>query len=342
MAWSITKFNAEEIIGLAVEIEKQGQKFYEIAAAQVEDAEVKKIFELLVGEEKQHIADFESLGAQLPSDFVPNESYVGEYGDYIKALIDNHVFNHNNIEKFIPGISVAREALAVAFRFEKDSILIFQELYKVVDDAGKEVLGKLIEQEKQHIKKLATDISEEIIWLTNLVENILDMTRINESHLVIQKENEVVDDVVSEAVSHVERLLRERNFTVQLPDDVIMVPMDGRLIVRVLINLLENAVLHTQPEAAIQLSATINKDNLKVIVSDNGQGIKEELYEKLFEKFVTNDKIVSDGRRGIGLGLANCKALVEAHGGSIWAEANDPQGTRFVFTLPLEHPAVSA
>ncbi|KJS78003.1 MAG: rubrerythrin [Desulfotomaculum sp. BICA1-6] len=158
MAWSITKFNGEEIIGLAVEIEKQGQKFYEIAAAQVEDAEVKKIFELLVGEEKQHIADFEGLGAQLPSDFVPNESYVGEYGDYIKALIDNHVFNHNNIEKFIPNISVAREALAVAFRFEKDSILIFQELYKVVDDAGKEVLGKLIEQEKQHIKKLATDI----------------------------------------------------------------------------------------------------------------------------------------------------------------------------------------
>jgi len=158
MAWSITKFNGEEIVRLAVEIEKQGQKFYEIAAARVDDAEVKEIFKLLIDEEKQHIADFEGLGAQLPSDFVPNESYVGEYGDYIKALIDNHVFNHNNIEKFIPNISVAREALAVAFRFEKDSILIFQELYKVVDDAGKEVLGKLIEQEKQHIKKLATDI----------------------------------------------------------------------------------------------------------------------------------------------------------------------------------------
>lgn len=207
--------------------------------------------------------------------------------------------------------------------------------------------GNLLADNYEHLsddkrKKLATDISEEIIWLTNLVENILDMTRINESHLVIQKENEVVDDVVSEAVSHVERLLRERSFTVQLPDDVIMVPMDGRLIVRVLINLLENAVLHTQPEASIQLSATINKDNLEVMVSDNGQGIKEELHEKLFEKFVTHDKIVSDGRRGIGLGLANCKALVEAHGGSIWVEANHPQGTRFVFTLPLEHPAVSA
>ncbi|MFA7467349.1 MAG: ferritin family protein [Desulfotomaculaceae bacterium] len=158
MAWSITKFNGTEIVRLAVEIEKQGQKFYEIAAAQVDDDEVKKIFELLSGEEKQHIVDFESLGANLPSDFILNESYVGEYGDYLKALVDNHVFNHDNIEKLLPNISVAREALAVAFRFEKDSILIFQELYNLVDEAGKVVLGKLIEQEKLHIRKLATDI----------------------------------------------------------------------------------------------------------------------------------------------------------------------------------------
>lgn len=157
MAWSITKFNGEEIVRLAVEIEKQGQKFYELAAARVEDDEVKKIFESLAGEEKQHIVDFEGLGAKLPGEFKPNESYVGEYGDYIKALIDNHVFNDNNVEQFVPNISVTREALAVAFRFEKDSILIFQELYNLVDDAGKEVLGKLIDQEKQHIRKLATD-----------------------------------------------------------------------------------------------------------------------------------------------------------------------------------------
>lgn len=190
-------------------------------------------------------------------------------------------------------------------------------------------------------KKLATDISEEIIWLTNLVENILDMTRLNESHLVLQKENEVVDDVVSEAVSHVERLLRERNFTVKLPENVIMVPMDGRLIVRVLINLLENAVLHTEPEASIELSATIKGNNLEMVVSDSGHGINESFHEKLFERFVTHDKIVSDGRRGIGLGLSNCKALVEAHGGLIRAESNHPQGTRFVFTLPLEDPTIS-
>ncbi|MCL2336125.1 MAG: ferritin family protein [Firmicutes bacterium] len=156
MAWDITKFNGEEIVRLAVGIEKEGQKFYELAAARVEDDEVKKIFQLLAGEEKQHIIDFEGLGAKLPKEFTPNESYVGEYGDYIKTLIDNHIFNNNNVEKLVPSVSVAREALAVAFRFEKDSILIFQELYNLVDDSGKEVLAKLINQEKQHIKKLAT------------------------------------------------------------------------------------------------------------------------------------------------------------------------------------------
>ncbi|TYO94737.1 ferritin-like domain-containing protein [Desulfallas thermosapovorans] len=158
MAWSITNFSGEEIVRLAVTIEKQGQKFYEIAAGKVDDPEIKGIFEYLAGEEKQHISDFESLGAKLSNDFTPNESYVGEYSDYIKALIDNHVFNHDNIDKLIDGITVTREALAIALRFEKDSILIFQELYNVVDDSGREIIGKLINQEKQHIRKLATDV----------------------------------------------------------------------------------------------------------------------------------------------------------------------------------------
>jgi two-component system, OmpR family, sensor histidine kinase KdpD len=183
-------------------------------------------------------------------------------------------------------------------------------------------------------KKLATDISEEIIWLTNLVENILDMTRINESQLVIKKDNEVVDDVVSEAVAHVERLLRSRKFSVDLPESVVMVPMDGRLIVRVLINLLENAVIHTREDAEIKLTVAVSHNELEVSVSDTGDGIDAGMIDGLFERFVTTDKAVSDGKRGIGLGLANCKALIEAHGGKIHAESNIPKGSKFVFTLP--------
>lgn len=201
--------------------------------------------------------------------------------------------------------------------------------------------GNLLADNYYHLKdqeriQLATDISEEIIWLSNLVENILDMTRINESQLVILKENEVVDDVVSEAVSHVDRLIRDRHLTVSLPDDVVMVPMDGRLIVRVLINLLENAVHHTLPEAAITLSADVQGDMMEFTVADTGDGIDESVRQGLFDRFVTLDKVVSDGKRGIGLGLANCKALIEAHGGSIRAEDNNPKGAKFIFTLPMK------
>ncbi len=188
----------------------------------------------------------------------------------------------------------------------------------------------------QERKKLAEDISEEITWLIDLVENILNMTRINESQLVLKKEDEVIDDVVSEAVAHVGRLLKGRKFSVHLPEEVVMVPMDGRLIVRVLINLLENAVRHTSTEAEISLSVLVQDQQVQVVVSDTGSGIDERIQSSLFEKYVTLDKGLSDSRRGIGLGLSICKAIMEAHGGSILAEKNEPSGVRFIISLPRE------
>lgn len=192
---------------------------------------------------------------------------------------------------------------------------------------------KLTDEER---KKLAHDLSEEILWLTNLVENILNMTRINESGLVLKKNGEIIDDVISEAVSHVERHINGRKFHVHLPEKVIMVPMDGKLIVQVLINLLENAIRHTPSDSEIALEVFEGRKVIKVVVSDTGDGIDSNIKDKLFDKFVTLEQGVTDGKRGIGLGLTICKAIVEAHGGTIFAEANSPKGTRLVFTLPLE------
>ncbi|MDW7657572.1 MAG: ATP-binding protein [Bacillota bacterium] len=184
-------------------------------------------------------------------------------------------------------------------------------------------------------KKLAADISEEIAWLISLVENILNMTRINESQLILHKDDEVIDDVVSEAIVHVDRLLKDRKFSVTLPDEVVTVQMDGRLIVQVLINLLENAIRHTPPDSDVSLTVTTHKDKIAVAVADTGEGIDESIAASLFDRFVTISKAVSDGRRGMGLGLAICKAIIEAHGGTIAAEVNKPKGTRIIFTLPV-------
>ncbi|MDK2820845.1 MAG: hypothetical protein PWP31_810 [Clostridia bacterium] len=155
MAWSIVKFSGEEIINLAIEIEKAGKTFYEAMKQKVDNPEFKELFAFLAGEEEQHVADFEKLGEKLTRDVVPNESYVGEYGDYLRAVIDSHIFNQKNVDELVKDIVDIREALAIAFRFEKDSIMIFQEFYNGADESGKEVIGKLIDEERKHIKKLS-------------------------------------------------------------------------------------------------------------------------------------------------------------------------------------------
>lgn len=187
-------------------------------------------------------------------------------------------------------------------------------------------------------RKLASDVSEEIVWLTDLVENILNMTRINEHKIVLHKQDEVIDDVVGEAVKHTERLLRGRKIRVLLPDEVLTLPMDGKLITQVIVNLLENAARHTPPDSEITLSVEA-EDRMKVSVADTGEGIPEAIRARLFERFVTQENGIVDGRRGLGLGLAICKAIVEAHGGEIYAEDNRPKGTVFTFTLPMEEEA---
>lgn len=185
-------------------------------------------------------------------------------------------------------------------------------------------------------RKLASDISEEIVWLTDLVENILSMTRISEKKMVLHRQDEVIDDVIGEAIRHTERLLGDRRVEVQLPDEIVTVPIDGKLIGQVLINLIENAARHTPSASPITLTAKAEADVLTVSVADTGEGIPPSIRPHLFERFVTKDDGIADGRRGLGLGLSICKAIVEAHGGEIHVSDNVPKGSVFTFTLPME------
>ena len=185
-------------------------------------------------------------------------------------------------------------------------------------------------------KKLASDISDEMIWLTNLVENILNMTRIGENQLVLHKEHEVVDDVVNQAVSHMSRIIQNRPFDVLLPEEVISVEMDGKLIVQVIINLLDNAIKHTPPGSGIALKASVTDNSAVFEVSDKGAGLDEEAMNVLFKGRAEPKNYVVDARRGMGMGLVICRAIVEAHGGKIWAENIEGGGAKFAFSLPAE------
>ncbi|ABR49437.1 integral membrane sensor signal transduction histidine kinase [Alkaliphilus metalliredigens QYMF] len=197
------------------------------------------------------------------------------------------------------------------------------------------ILENLNQLEKSSIESLVSDINEEAIWLNSLVENILNMTRIYEGKLVIEKKYEVVDDVVSEAINHANSFAKTRSIFVSMPDEIVTVLIDGKLIVQVLINLLDNAIKHTEDHCSIFVNVYIEDDMAVFEVADNGDGIDESIHNSLFDSFVTISSKIIDNKRGMGLGLSICKAIVEAHGGTITGGKSTEGGALFSFRLPL-------
>ena len=190
--------------------------------------------------------------------------------------------------------------------------------------------------DKETILSLLKDISSDAVWLNNLVENLLSMTRIQDSRLDIRKENEVIDDIISETSSRVSRILKGNKLSLDIPEELLTVPADGRLIVQALVNLVDNAVNHTKENSNICIRVRKeDAENIAFEVEDNGGGIAPDLLEHIFESFVTAHTNGSDSHRGIGLGLSICEAIVKAHNGTITAFNNQIGGTTFRFLLPL-------
>lgn len=186
------------------------------------------------------------------------------------------------------------------------------------------------------VKRLVSDINEESAWLINSVQNILDMTRISEGQLVVNKEFESVDDLINQAVTHASWLSAANRLHVIMPDEIILVETDGKLMVQVLINLLDNAYKHSGNDSIIELKAYHENESVVFEVSDNGLGIDEAITNTLFDGFVTLPRSITDSSRGVGLGLAICKAIVDAHGGTITASNKPEGGAIFRIVLPCE------
>jgi two-component system sensor histidine kinase KdpD len=186
--------------------------------------------------------------------------------------------------------------------------------------------------------KLSQDIFEDAKWLFSLVENILNLTKLQGENLKLKKVPESVDDVVGVSLSIMEKRMPDRQIDVKLPDEIIWVNMDESLISQVLVNLLDNASKHTSPTDEILLSVNLSKDKkfVEFNVLDRGTGIAEENLTKIFEMFFTTRTESSSYKRGIGIGLAICKTIIEAHGGKIYAENRKDGGAKFTFTLPME------
>ncbi|NLO49233.1 MAG: ferritin family protein [Clostridiales bacterium] len=154
MAWSLTHYTAEEIVDLAVTIEKEGKEFYDSALAYAKGYKLKEALVFLAREEEKHIAVFRKIGDKLVSTFTPNESYEGEYEEYLRSIVNSRSFNVNKAADMVKTLHTDKDILNFALTFEKDSILIFEEFKAFVNDEGKDIIKELIEEEKGHIRKI--------------------------------------------------------------------------------------------------------------------------------------------------------------------------------------------
>lgn len=185
-------------------------------------------------------------------------------------------------------------------------------------------------------KETALAIRDQSEYLAGLVANLLDMARLHAGKVTLRKEWQPVEEVIGSSIKLLARILVRHPVSVQLQKALPLVEFDAVLIERVFCNLLENAAKYSPEGQAIRIEALASEGHLQVRVIDRGPGFAGDAGAKLFDMFVRGER--ESSKPGVGLGLAICRAVIEAHGGRIGAE-NPPEGGACVsFTLPLGTP----
>ena len=192
--------------------------------------------------------------------------------------------------------------------------------------------GKLFDEETK--ERMYADIYDDAMWLINLVENLLSVSRIEEGRMNLRLSTELMDEVVSEALRHVNRRKTEYHLSVRSSEEYLLVQIDARLIVQVLINMIDNAIKYTPPGSEIIIELKRKGKFVYVSVADNGPGIPDEAKPHVFDMFYSASNRVADSRRSLGLGLALCKSIIHAHNGEITVADNEPHGAIFTFSVP--------
>lgn len=187
---------------------------------------------------------------------------------------------------------------------------------------------------------LCEGIRDDAAWLLAVVENLLAVSRLSDGAgvLALKRAPELVDELFGEALRHLDGHAAEHTITLGACDPVLMVSVDARLAVLVVVNLVNNAIKYTPKGSHIHLSALRRGAMAELTVADDGPGIPDGEKERVFEMFRTVGGTPGDGRRGLGLGLALCRSIVAAHGGTLAVRDHPPHGAAFVFTLPVAEP----
>lgn len=182
-------------------------------------------------------------------------------------------------------------------------------------------------------QELAEAIRDNALRMNRLVTNLLDMARLQAGVVTLNRQWQMLEEVAGSALSEVAPALAQHRVEVALPASLPLLEFDAVLLERVLCNLLDNAAKYTPPGSTIALTARTAGADAEIAIEDNGPGIAVGKEDEIFSTFSRGE--AESARGGVGLGLAICRAVIAAHGGTIRAENRPQGGARFAFTLPL-------
>lgn len=192
-----------------------------------------------------------------------------------------------------------------------------------------------LEEEQQ--TKILQGIKEDSEWLVRMVENLLSITRIDSGNVKIIKTPIVLEELIDSVIVKFRKRYPDFDITLDLPEDIVVIPMDAMLIEQVIVNILENAIQHAEGMTELILRVFVLGKQAIFEIKDNGCGISKEKLPYIFSGYYENKEEPSDGqKRNTGIGLSVCKTIIKAHGGDISAENIKGGGAVFRFTLDTE------
>jgi len=199
--------------------------------------------------------------------------------------------------------------------------------------AGTELLRDGDRLDRASRESLTSAIVEESQRLNQLVTNLLDVARLDHGTIEAKKRPEPLEEVVGAALERVRGRLGGRPVVTRIPSEIPMIPMDAMLVEQVFVNLLENAIRYTPEGSPLEIEAESRGESAFVELRDRGPGVSEDERERLFERFYRGARSQGDG--GVGLGLTICRAILDAHGGTIGIANRDRGGAVVSLSLPL-------
>ena len=206
--------------------------------------------------------------------------------------------------------------------------------------ASTELLENRENMTESQQEQMLRGIREDAEWLVRMVENLLSITRIDTGKVKLVKTPTVLEELVDSCALKFRKRYRQQELSIEIPDELTLIPMDAMLIEQVIVNMLENAVQHAVGMTRLTLRVFVLGSKAVFEILDNGCGIREDRLPRLFTGFVVPDDRSPDSqRRSAGIGLSVCATIIKAHGGEISAENMRSGGAAFRFTLDLEEEA---